>query len=73
MRWRLRARLLGGSADGRAVSLESLMPEIAVYVADGRTIACDRLMPHAGEGRFIGIYRLSTGGGPEPPVYVAGV
>jgi hypothetical protein len=55
------------------VKLDSLIPEIAVYLADGRTIACDRVLPHAGEGRFIGIYRLASGGGPEPPIYVAGV
>lgn len=72
-KWRHRARLLGGTADGRAVQLDSLIPEIAVYVTDGRTIACDRLLPHAGEGRFIGMYQLATGSGPEPPVYVVGV
>jgi len=30
-------------------------------------------LPHGGEGRFVGTYWLSTGSGPEPPVYVAGV
>jgi hypothetical protein len=72
-RWHLRAHLLGGSGDGRAVKLDSLIPEIAVYLSDGRTIACDCSLPHSGEGRFIGIYRLASGGGPEPPTYVADV
>ena len=72
-RWRLRARLLGGGADGRSVEVDSLMDAIAVYVVDGATIACDRALPHAGEGRFIGTYRLASGSGPEPPLYVAGV
>lgn len=72
-RWRLRARLLGGGADGRSVQVDSLMDAIAVYLVDGGMIACDRALPHGGEGRFIGIYRLATGNGPEPPVYVAGV
>lgn len=72
-RWRLRARLLGGGADGRSVEVDSLMEAIAVYFVDGATIACDRALPHAGEGRFIGTYRLASGSGPEPPVYVAGV
>lgn len=49
------------------------MEAIAVYFVDGATIACDRALPHAGEGRFIGTYRLASGSGPEPPVYVAGV
>jgi hypothetical protein len=71
-RWGLRARLLGGVADGRAIQLDSLIAEIAVYVVDGGTIACDQALPHHGEGRFVGVYRLVTGGGPEPPVYVAG-
>jgi hypothetical protein len=72
-RWRLRARLLGGAADGRSIELDSLIDAIAVYVVDGVTIACDRALPHAGEGRFVGTYRLATGVGPEPPVYVSGV
>jgi hypothetical protein len=72
-RWRLRARLLGGNADGRRVELDSLIETIAVYAVDGETIACDRALPHRGEGRFVGTYRLATGSGPEPPVYVAGV
>jgi hypothetical protein len=67
----MRARLLGGGADGRLVQLDSLLDAIAVYVVDGATIACDRALPH--EGRFVGTYRLATGAGPEPPVYVAGV
>lgn len=54
------------------MQLDSLIPEIAVYITDGRTIACDRLLPHGGEGRFIGVYQLATGGGPEAPVYVVG-
>ena len=71
--WRLRARLLGGSADGRSVQLDSLMEAIAVYLVDEGMIACDRALPHRAEGRFIGVYRLATGTGPEPPVYVAAV
>jgi hypothetical protein len=69
--WRLHARLFGGGADGRAVELDSLIPEIAVYLVETRTIACDQALPHRGEGRFVGVYRLATGSGPEPPVYVA--
>jgi hypothetical protein len=72
-RWRLRARLLGGGADGRSVEVDSLMDAIAVYLVDGATVACDRALPHGGEGRFIGTYRLASGSGPEPPLYVAGV
>lgn len=72
-RWRLRARLLGGGADGRFVEVDSLMEAIAVYMADGAMIACDGALPHGGEGSFVGTYRLATGSGPEPPVYVAGV
>ena len=44
---------------------------LAVYLVETRTIACDQALPHHGEGRFVGVYRLATGGGPEPPVYVA--
>jgi hypothetical protein len=72
-RWRLRARLLGGGADGRSVEVDSLMEAIVVYMVNGTTIACDRALPHRGEGRFIGTYRLASGSGPEPPVYVAGI
>lgn len=72
-RWRLRGRLLGGGADGHSVQLDSLMDTIAVYLVDGAVIGCDRALPHRGEGRFIGVYRLATGTGPEPPVYVSGV
>jgi hypothetical protein len=72
-RWRVRARLLGGGADGRSVEVDSLMEAIAVYVVDGTTVACDRALPHAGVGRFVGTYRLASGSGPEPPLYVAGV
>jgi hypothetical protein len=48
-----------------------LIPEIAVYLIDGATIACDQALPHRDEGRFVGVYRLANGGGPDPPVYVA--
>lgn len=72
-RWRLRARLLGGGADGRSVELDSLMDAIAVYFVEDQMIACDRALPHGGEGRFIGVYQLATGTGPELPVYVAGI
>lgn len=70
-RWLLRAHLFGGGADGRAVHLDSLIPEIAVYLSERGTVACDQTLPHRGEGRFVGVYRLATAGGPEPPVYVA--
>jgi len=72
-RWLLRAQLFGGGADGRAVHLDTLIPEIAVYVSERGTLACDQMLPHGGEGRFVGVYRLATTGGPEPPVYVAAV
>ena len=72
-RWRLRARLLGGGADGRSVEVDSLMDTIAVYMVDGMTVACDRALPHGDEGRFVGTYRLANGSGPEPPLYVAGI
>jgi hypothetical protein len=72
-RWLLRAQLFGGGADGRAVHLDSLIPEIAVYLSEGRTVACDQTLPHRGEGRFVGVYRLASAGGPEPAVYVAAV
>jgi hypothetical protein len=71
--WSLRARLFGGSADGRTVGLDSLIPGIAVYVTDSGTIACDRELPHPPEGSFAGNYDLVTGSGPEPPTYVASV
>jgi hypothetical protein len=72
-RWRQRARLLGGPADERSIELETLIDSIAVYLLDGTMIACDRALPHSGEGHFVGTYRLATGSGPEPPVYVVAV
>jgi hypothetical protein len=38
-RWFLGACLLGGTADGLTIQLESLIPEIAVDLIDGFTIA----------------------------------
>ena len=54
------------------MQLDSLMEAIAVYLGEDVMIACDRALPHRGEGRFVGVYRLATGTGPEL-VYVAGV
>jgi hypothetical protein len=72
-RWKPRARLLGGAADGRSVQLDSLIDAIAVYLVDGVTIGCDRALPRGIDGRFVGVYRLASGTGPEQPVYVAAV